>query len=296
MSGPNATVRNPIEWSADQVRGFAGAVGSTASRGLMDVVRERDLGDVPVARIGVADLKVALRRGYADFGDSRVDVILLCLFYPAVGLLLARATSGQDLMPLLFPLAAGFTLIGPVAAIGLYEMNRRREAGAEVGWADAFGVLRSRSLGPLLALGVLLAVLYGAWITAAGLIYDLTVGPLHPASATEFARDVVTTAPGLTMIVVGMAVGLGFAIVALAIGVVSFPMLVDRDVGVQTALRTSVRAVTVNPGTMALWGLIVAGGLVLGSIPLFLGLVVVFPLLGHATWHLYRRVVPGLRA
>ena len=94
------------------------------------------------------------------------------------------------------------------------------------------------------------------------------------------------------MIVVGVSVGFLFALLVLVISVVSFPLLLDRDVGLAAAVWTSVRAVILNPGPMAAWGLIVAGGLVIGSIPLFLGLIIVMPVLGHATWHLYRKVVP----
>jgi uncharacterized membrane protein len=125
----------------------------------------------------------------------------------------------------------------------------------------------------------------------AWLIFALTLGPAEPVSIGAFARDVFTTSAGWTMIVAGVGVGFLFAVLAMAISVVSFPMLIDRDVGLDTAIATSVRAVKQNPVPMAAWGLIVAASLVLGSIPLFIGLVAVVPILGHATWHLYRRLV-----
>ena len=121
---------------------------------------------------------------------------------------------------------------------------------------------------------------------------QLTLGPEPPVSIAAFARDVFTTSAGWTMILVGVGVGFLFALLVLAISVVSFPLLLDRDVGFDAAVWTSIRAVAANPGSMAIWGLIVAGGLVIGSIPVFLGLVIVMPVLGHATWHLYRKVVP----
>ena len=155
----------------------------------------------------------------------------------------------------------------------------------------AFGVLRSPSIGSIILLGLLLVMIFVFWLSAAWAIYLVTLGPQAPASVGAFASDVLTTPAGWTMAVVGVGVGFMFAILVLTISAVSFPMLLDQDVGVGHAVRTSVRAVIANPGPMALWGLIIASGLVLGSIPLFIGLVIVLPVLGHSTWHLYRKVV-----
>jgi uncharacterized membrane protein len=285
------TIRNPIEWSVDQARVTATAVGATGAE-WRRLEMERDAPLPAVASIGIPDLRAALKAGLADFAASRTDVMLLCLFYPALGLVLGRLASGEATLPLLFPLISGFALVGPLAAVGLYEISRRREMGAQVGWADAFGVLRSPSLGPIMILGVALAALFVVWLMAAQAIYSWTLGPGYTASFSTFAHAVFGTPAGITMIVTGMAVGFVFALIVLTLAVVSFPMLIDRDVGVETALRTSVRAVLANPVPMAAWGLIVAAALVIGSIPIFLGLVVVLPVLGHATWHLYRRLVP----
>jgi uncharacterized membrane protein len=222
----------------------------------------------------------------------------LCIIYPVAGLLLAWLAFGYDMLPLLFPLASGFALIGPVAAVGLYEMSRRREQGVDITWADAFGVVRAPAFGAIVVLGLLLLAIFLLWLGAAYAIYLVTLGPEPPASIGAFVRDVFTTRAGWTLIVVGVGVGFLFALLVLTISVVSFPMLLDRDVGLSTAVATSVRAVVANPGPMAVWGLIVAGGLVIGSIPLLIGLIIVMPVLGHATWHLYRKVVPltaGLR-
>ncbi len=285
------TIRNPIEWSLDQARVAASAVGATGA----DWARlemERDIPLPTVARIGIPDLWASLREGFEDFKASRADVMLLCVFYPALGLVFGRIASGADTMHLLFPLISGFALVGPLAAVGLYEMSRRREMGATVGWADAFGVLRSPSLGPIVVLGFALAAVFVVWLLAAQMIFSWTLGAGHAASFTEFFDAVFFTHAGVNMIIIGMCVGFVFALAVGIFAVVSFPMLIDRDVGVETALRTSLRAVLANPLPMAVWGLIVVAGLVLGSIPLFLGLVVVLPVLGHSTWHLYRRLVP----
>ena len=282
-------IRNPVEWGWDQVR-LAGLVVGTGH--VEQAAHERLTAPLPVRRIAAADLGDALHKGVQDFGACRTDAIFLCVIYPVMGLVLARLASGYELLPLLFPLASGFALIGPFAAIGLYEMSRRRERGEEVSWPVAFGVLRSRSIGAILALGALLAAIFLAWIITAWAIYALTLGPEPPASAASFLRAVLTTPAGWAMIVVGIGVGFLFACLSFAISVVSFPLMVDRDATVGAAVGTSLRAVRANPGPMALWGLIVALGLVVGSIPVLLGLVVVLPVLGHATWHLYRKLVP----
>jgi uncharacterized membrane protein len=278
-------IRNPVEWSVDQVRSAGSILGQTADRRHEAVVPE-------IRRITLADIRHALARGINDFAAFRSDVVFLVFIYPLAGLVLARLTFGQGLLPLLFPLASGFALIGPIAAVGLYEMSRRRETGMEeVGWADAFAVFRSPAIGSIVLFGLLLLAIFAVWIGVAFAIYYLTLGPEPPASVASFVRDVFTTAPGWTMIGLGVGIGFLFAVGVLAISVVSVPLMLDRDVGLFAAIGASLRAVMTNPGPMAMWGLIVAGGLVLGTAPLFLGLIFAMPVLGHATWHLYRRVV-----
>ena len=281
-------IRHPIEWGLDQLRFAALALGRADEAPVGAPVIG---GPVTIRRIGLADLRAALTAGMADFAANRSDVLFLSVIYPLLGLLLARLAFGYDMLPLLFPLAAGFALIGPFAAVGLNEMSRRRALGGEVGWSDAFGVLASPALGPILLLGLILASLFGLWLIAAAIIYDHTLGPAAPASLAAFAHDVVATRAGWAMIGLGLGVGFVFALVVLMISAVAFPLLLDRHAGLETAIWTSVRATVTNPGPMACWGLIVAFGLVIGSVPALLGLAVVMPVLGHATWHLYRRLV-----
>ncbi len=285
-------IRNPFELAIEHL---SSALGDAATR------RRAEPSQVApaVRRIGVRDLWDALVEGMGDLAAARDDVLFAALIYPLAGLVLARLAFSYNLLPLVFPLAAGFALIGPLAAIGLYEVSRRREEGLPVSWADALRVFRSPALGSILWLGFVLMALFGAWLATAWGLYLVTIGAQHmtpigpaaPASFVAFVLEVFTTAPGWAMISSGVVIGFVFAALALAISVTSFPLMLDRNVSMPAAVAASLRAVAANPGPMALWGLIVAGSLVLGSIPALFGLIFVVPLLGHATWRLYRKVV-----
>jgi uncharacterized membrane protein len=170
-------------------------------------------------------------------------------------------------------------------------MSRRRERGLAVGGRDAFTVVRSPALPSILAFGLLLFAIFAAWLFAAELIYVWLYGPNPPAAALPFLQDVLTTHRGWTLIAIGVLVGFCFAALALAVSVVSFPLMLDRDLGLVPALEASLRVTRTNPLAVALWALIVAVALLLGSIPLFFGLAVVMPVLGHATWRFYRKAI-----
>lgn len=248
-------------------------------------------GEPAIRRIAPSDLWESLKRGVDDFAAMPSHAVFLCVIYPLLGLLLIGMTLGYAMLPLAFPLAAGFALVGPLAAIGLYELSRRREAGLDSASTHAFDVLHSPSFGAIVALGVLLMAIFLAWLVVAEALYIANFGYTTPSSIGQFSHDVFNTAAGWKLIIFGTAVGFLFAVLVLTISVVSFPLLLDRDVGAAVALLTSVRVVKSNPGTMALWGFVVAALLLVGSLPFFLGLAVVMPVLGHATWHLYRRAV-----
>jgi uncharacterized membrane protein len=251
-----------------------------------------DAATAPVIRsIGLTELHRALQRGWEDFKAVPSHAIILCIIYPVLGLMLARAVHGYSVLPLLFPLAAGFALLGPFAAIGLYEMSRRRERGEEATAWDALEFVRSPSFGAMLGLGVLLLALFVTWVAIAQALYIAAFGYAGATGLSDFAERVLTTPQGWWLIVVGCGVGFLFALVALCISVVSFPLMLDRHAGVGDAMVTSLRAVARNPVPMAAWGLIVVVLLVVGTLPAFLGLAVVIPLLGHATWHLYRETI-----
>ena len=244
-----------------------------------------------VRKVRLSDLLDALRLGWEDFKAMPTHAVVLCVIYPVIGFVLFRLVLGYSVLPLLFPLAAGFTLIGPFAALGLYELSRRRERGEEATAWHAVHVLSAPSFGAILGLGTFLFALFVTWIATADGIYIATFGYTPAASIPDFARRVLTTPEGWSLIIIGCGVGFLFAVVALCVSVVSFPLMLDRHATAIDAIRTSWQAVMQNPFTMAAWGLIVAVLLAVGSLPFFVGLAVVLPVLGHATWHLYRKVV-----
>ena len=246
----------------------------------------------PIIRtISYEDLGEVLAKGFADFMAKPTHMMFLCLIYPIVGVLLARAAMGSALMPLFVPLVAGFAIIGPFAAIGLYEISKRREEGLDTSWRQVFAIARSPSLGAICVGGLILLTVFIAWLAAANAIYDVTLGPAPPASLGVFVSSVLKTPAGWTLILFGNAVGFVFSVIALTIGIVTFPLLLDRDVGLATAIRTSARCVARNPLVLLVWGFIIAGTLLVAMLPLFVGLAIAMPVLGHATWHLYRKLV-----
>lgn len=280
------TIGNPLTWAAGGLAGTAEHLAhSVESLGGAEAITPQ------VRRLTTQDIRDALRLGYADFAAARADVMFICLVYPAIGVLLAAVGFNASVLPVVFPVAAGFALMGPLAAVGLYEVSRQRERGRDVSWLTALSVIRAPNFGAIMVLGLYLAALFVAWIVSAHAIWLITLGPEQPASVSAFLAEVFTTAAGWAMIVVGMAVGFCFALLVLVTSVVSFPLLLDRNVGVPVAVMTSCRVARENPRVIATWGLVVAAFLVLGSIPAFIGLVIALPVLGHATWHLYRRAV-----
>ncbi len=278
------TVGNPLEYVLKRMTWAVEGAGRRPAAVRSRVVPE-------VRDLTAADLKDALRRGLADFTAARDDVLFIAIFYPLAGLVLAAAFLRYDLLPMIFPLVSGFALLGPLAAVGLYEVSRRREAGEDVRWWSAASVFGSPAIGGILVMGLVLLALFVAWLALAYEISLLAFAHGPPATFRSFLEQTFATGEGWAMVLVGLSVGFVFAAVAFAISVVSFPMLLDRRVDVDVAIRTSVKVVARNPRTMALWGLIVAVSLALGAVPALLGLIVVVPVLGHASWHLYRRAV-----
>lgn len=246
---------------------------------------------VPIRRITPADMRFALREGWADFREMRGDILFIALIYPLFSLAVAFASLGGVPLVLFFPMAAGLSLMGPLVAVGFYELARRREAGLEATWAHFLDIRKSPSFGSVLGVAVLMIALFGSWVWVGGAIHDMFLGTVPPPSVGVFLNQLFGTPEGWAMMLVGNLVGFAYAVVALTLTWVTLPMLVDRPLDSWTAISTSMRAVAANPLMAARWGLTVAVLLVAGALPAFVGLAVVLPWLGYATWHLYTRIV-----
>jgi len=246
---------------------------------------------IPIRKIGPSDLRDSLRQGLDDFRDMRGDLIIAGLVYTFIGVAAAVMTTNGPLMPFFFPVVAGVGLLGPVAATGFYELAKRRESGEEVHWFNFLDVRKRPSIDDMGMVAGLLLLIFFCWLLAAGVLYGLIFGWATPTSVGGFLSMVFTTPRGWALIASGLVVGAVFGWLVLALSVASLPMLVDCDVSAAEAVSASWRASHANKSEMVRWGIIVAGLLVLGSIPLFVGLAFVLPWLGYSTWHLYTRLI-----
>lgn len=283
------TIGNPLSWAFGAIRSTFSYASSVAEAVTPAGSVQTEIPQIRT--LTIQDLRDALRKGWIDMMAFRSDVVFVCLLYPIIGGVLAALALKGNFVQLVFPTLSGFALAGPVAAVGLYEMSRRRETGEPTSWLAYLDVIRSPKFGGILILSLFHVVVFLVWIMSANLIFDATLGPKAPVSIAAFVHDIFTTGAGWAMIIIGVVVGFAFSVAVLAISVVSFPMLLDRDVSLPTAVVTSVKVALKNPVPIGVWGMIVAGSLALGSLPALLGLVLVLPILGHSTWHLYRRAV-----
>jgi uncharacterized membrane protein len=247
--------------------------------------------DVSVRQITDEDLKIALRQGLDDFLDLRGDLFFAGLIYTLIGVAAVAMTTNMPLLPFFYPVVAGVGLLGPLAAVGFYELAKRREAGQEVHWFNFLDVRKRQTVDDMGIVAALLLVIFFAWLLAAGILYGLLFGWTTPQSIPDFLALVFTTPRGWALIAIGAAIGAIFGWVVLALSVVSLPMLVDRNVSASEAVSASWRAAHGNKRELIRWGMIVTALLVVGSIPLFVGLAFVLPWLGYSTWHLYTRLV-----
>jgi uncharacterized membrane protein len=246
---------------------------------------------IPVRKIGDEDLRISLRQGLDDFLEMRGDILLAGLIYTLIGIAAVVMTTNQALMPYFVPVVAGVGLMGPVAAVGFYELARRREKGDHANWNHFFDVVKRPAFDDVGVTAALLLLIFFVWLLAAGALYAVLFGLATPTSVPQFLAMVFTTPRGWALIVAGAIIGAGFGWVVLALSVVSLPMLVDRDVSAADAVSASWRAAHANKAELFRWGVVVTALLVLGSIPLFVGLAFVLPWLGYATWHLYTRLI-----
>ena len=247
--------------------------------------------EIEVRKIGVQDLWQSLKEGYEDFNAKPSFGVFLVVIYPLTAMLLTLFLLGDNPLYLAFPMVAGLTLVGPIISVALFEMSRHREQGLEVSWRSSFDFIHSASFAPIVALSIVMMLLYVAWIFMAQFLYFGRFGAQPPGTMAEFIDLLFTTQQGAGLIFYGNLLGFLFAFVALSISVVGFPLLLDRPTTSFTAISTSLRAVTTNLYVLAVWGVIVVVLLAAGSVLFLIGLAVVLPVLGHATWHLYRKLV-----
>lgn len=248
--------------------------------------------DIQTREISLADLRECLSKGWADFSARPLgSAPLIVLFYFLGAFIITLAAFGLDLSYFAFPIVAGFTLVGPIIAIGFFEISRQREQGLNTNWRSAFEFIHTSSFAPVLALSLIMAVLYVFWLYLAELIYFSLFSANPPASVAEFIGQLFTTRHGGALVAYGNFVGFLFAFAALSISVVAFPLALDKPVTSLTAMSVSIRAVTSNMLVMIAWGVIVGALLLIGAAFFLIGLAVTLPVLGHATWHLYRKLV-----
>lgn len=243
-----------------------------------------------IRRITLADIPAALREGWRDFEAGPTQLVFLCLIYPVMGLLLARFASGAALLPLLYPLLSGFALVAPLFALGIYELSRRIERGEQPRKRDMLAVLRAPNLPSILLLGAVLLAVFAGWLWAAKGLWAAIMGP-PPEDLAALWQAVTGTPEGTRLLLAGNALGAAFALLVLGMTVISFPLMLDRGVGLREAVRASMAALNRNPVPIIAWGAVVAVLLALGMATLMVGLAIVLPWLGHATWRLYRRLV-----
>jgi uncharacterized membrane protein len=248
-------------------------------------------GPIEIRRVGLNELMPALKAGFDDLRELRTDQVTIAVLFPLAGLAVAGVIADRALLPFLFPVASGFALIGPLATLWYAALSRGRELWGEDAASHPLHLFfgpRGRSLRLLGGVAILLFLL---WNAAAGVIYYLTLGTSHEKANAFFLIRVLTTRAGWEMIVIGCGVGVIFALITVAVGCVSFPLALDKPVTAIEAIRVSLTAMARNPLFMLCWGIVIVAGLVVGAIPGLLGLAVTLPVLGHATWHVYRRIV-----
>jgi len=244
-----------------------------------------------VRDISGSDIAEAFARGLADFRATPQYGLFFGGFYALGGLFLVWLTLWTGLGYLTYPFAAGFALLGPFIAVGCYEVSRRREAGLPLDWRSVLGVVFDQSRRELGWMAFVTLFIFIVWMYQIRMLLVLCLGFKNFVSFQEFVHVVMTTPEGWLFLALGHFDGAFLSLVSFSLTVVSFPLLLDRDVDFITAMITSVKAVFANPLTMIVWAAIVTGLMLLAVIPAFLGLFVVLPVLGHTTWHLYRRLV-----
>jgi uncharacterized membrane protein len=245
---------------------------------------------LPIIRqVSVSDIPEVLRAGLRDFLRAPAFGIFFSAVYVAGGITfwMVFSAAGQEWW--LIPFILGFPLLAPFAAIGLYEVSRRIEVGEPLYWREVLGVVFAQKDRQLPSMAMVILLMFMFWVFVAHTTFALFMG-LSALTNITSSPGVLLEGNGPLMLIVGSLIGAGFALALFAFTVVGLPLLLEREVDFITAIITSVQAVLGNPVTLLIWGAVIAGFLFLGMLPLFLGLFVILPVLGHASWHMYRRL------
>ncbi len=266
---------------------------------------EAATGPLRIQRVGLGAITAALADGARDWLAFRTDVLVMVVLYPLAALCLTGVIVDRNLLPFVFPICAGMALVGPVATLWFAALSRQRELDGVATSESAAAIFDSPRVRTIKSLALLLIGLFALWIVAAAYIYAITLGsgqaagglltrPFANPQAEGFLARVFTTPAGHEMIITGVLVGAAFALVGLAVGLVGFPLALDRQMSLGAVITTSVRVALMNPLVTLGWGCVVVAGLVIGAVPGLLGLALTIPILGHASWHLYRRLVTSV--
>jgi uncharacterized membrane protein len=243
-----------------------------------------------VQSLSAADIPAVLAAGWRDFKRAPTFGLFFSAFYVLGGILLylVFAAAGQEWW--LMPVIVGFPILAPFAAVGLYEVSRRLERGAPLVWSEVLGVVFAQKDRQIPSMAMVVLLMFMFWVFVAHTIFALFMGVSALTNITT-SPEAILQGNGPVMLLVGSLVGAGFAAVLFAITVAALPLLLDREVDFVSAMILSVKAVLGNLGPMLLWALVIAVLLFVAMIPIFLGLFVALPVLGHATWHMYRRLL-----
>ena len=246
-----------------------------------------------VVPLGFADIRDSLIEGLNDFARAPRYGLGLGAIFAATGIVIALSLVRGGMVWLVYPFAIGFPLIGPFAAAGLYEVSRRLEAGAPLSWGAVLSVMWAQRRSELSWMAFTMLFIFWVWMYQIRLLLALFLGRLSFSSLAGFLEVVLATPQGWMFLGLGHVIGGALALILFSVTVVSMPMLMEREVDFVTAMITSIKAVIASPVVMLGWGVVVTLAVIAACVPFFLGLLVVLPVLGHTTWHIYRRAVPA---
>ena len=246
-----------------------------------------------VVAVSGADIRAALFQGMSDFARAPRFGFFFAASFALIGIVIVLALTRWDMSWMIYPFAIGFPLIGPFAAVGLYEVSRRLQSGEPLEWGPVLTVVWAQRRRELSWMAFVMLFVFWIWMYQIRLLIALFLGRMSFSTLDRFLDIVFTTPQGWLFLAVGHVVGAVIALALFSITVVSIPLLMERNYDFVTAMITSVKAVVASPVAMLGWGVVVTLAVMAACVPFFLGLLVVLPVLGHATWHLYRKAVPA---